>query len=82
MTFNWNVWFVNSNSSICSGGSRLSDKGAARHPDPEIRAGGGGVPGLKRKIFQHFEPQFGPKIRGAWPPWIHHWSVTVFASTI
>ena len=34
------------------------------HPDPEIRWG----PGLKKKIFQPFRLQFGPKIRGRGPP--------------
>jgi len=34
--------------------------------DPDLQIKGG--PGLKKIFFQHFEPQFGPKIKGAWPP--------------
>ena len=62
-----NVSFVNSNSSICSGGSRPSDKGAPRHPDPDIRWWGGG-PGLERKIFQPFGPSVWSKNKGGRAP--------------
>lgn len=66
VTGNCNVWFVNSNSSICSGGSRPSDKGVPRHPDPDIRWWGG--PGLKRKIFQPFGPSVWSKNKGGLAP--------------
>ena len=39
---------------LLSGGSRRSDKGAGggRHPDPEIRGGGG----LQKNVFRPFGP--------------------------
>lgn len=66
VTGNCNVWFVNGNSSICSGGSRPSDKGVPRHPDPDIRWWGG--PGLKRKIFQLSGPSVWSKNKGGLAP--------------
>ena len=42
--------------------------GEGGHPDPEIRGeGGGGVAGLKKKIFPPFGPQFDLNIRVGGP---------------
>ena len=56
---------------IGGGGVGVEEWGSGGgHPDPEIS----GRPGLKKKIFRLFGPNFGPKIRGAQgprtPPWI------------
>ena len=47
-----------------SGGSYGGGGGGGVHPDPEIR----GWPGLKKKFFRPFGPQFGLKIRGGHGP--------------